>query len=228
MELSGIRSWAEADRPREKLLHQGKHTLTDTELIAILLRTGTRADSAIDLARKLLHQAGGDLNLLSRMTPAEMSKMNGIGRVKAVTLLAALELGRRREAAAEAPREAISSSRDVAALFRQRLGDLPHEEFWLLLLNRANQVITRCQLSKGGVTGTVVDPKMVFKTALEHLATGIILCHNHPSGNPQPSEADLNLTKKLKNAGGFLDITVLDHIIIAGSHYYSFADEGRM
>jgi DNA repair protein RadC len=228
MELSGIRSWAEADRPREKLLHQGKHTLTDTELIAILLRTGSRADSAIDLARKLLHQAGGDLNLLSRMTPAEMSKMNGIGRVKAVTLLAALELGRRREAAAEVPREAISSSRDVAALFRQRLGDLPHEEFWLLLLNRANQVITRCQLSKGGVTGTVVDPKMVFKTALEHLATGIILCHNHPSGNPQPSEADLNLTKKLKNAGGFLDITVLDHIIIAGSHYYSFADEGRM
>jgi DNA repair protein RadC len=228
MELSGIRSWAEADRPREKLLHQGKHTLTDTELIAILLRTGTRADSAIDLARKLLHQAGGDLNLLSRMTPAEMSKMNGIGRVKAVTLLAALELGRRREAAAEIPRDAISSSRDVAALFRQRLGDLPHEEFWLLLLNRANQVITRCQLSKGGVTGTVVDPKMVFKTALEHLATGIILCHNHPSGNPQPSEADLNLTKKLKNAGGFLDITVLDHIIIAGSHYYSFADEGRM
>jgi DNA repair protein RadC len=228
MEPTGIKSWAESDRPREKLLLQGKHTLTDSELIAILLRSGTREESAVDLARLLLKVAGGDLTVLGRMAVKDLAKVRGIGPVKAITLVAAMELGKRREAYIQQPKNKVSSSQEVAALFRHRLADLPHEEFWLLLLNRANQVITRCQLSKGGVTGTVVDPKMVFRMAVDHLATGIILCHNHPSGNNKPSEADRRLTKKLKEAGELLDITVLDHIIIAGTEFYSFADEGQM
>jgi DNA repair protein RadC len=230
MEPNGIKSWAECDRPREKLLLQGKHSLTDSELIAILLRSGTREDSAVDVARLLLKETGGDLPALGKMTVKDLSRIRGIGPVKAITLVAALELGKRREeqTQSQSPKDKVASSQDVAALFRHRLADLTHEEFWLLLLNRANQVITRCQLSKGGVTGTVVDPKMVFRMAVDHLATGIILCHNHPSGNNKPSEADLRLTKKLQDAGALLDIVILDHIIIAGSGFYSFADEGQM
>jgi DNA repair protein RadC len=228
MQNHPISAWAEADRPREKLISQGKHSLSDSELIAILLRNGTRNDSAVTLARKLLHKAGNDLAALASMSVSEISSVPGIGMVKAITLQAALELGKRRQQASTPVKEVISSSQDAVTYFRHHLCDLPHEEFWLLLLNRANQVVTRCQLSKGGVTGTVVDPKMVFKLALEHLATGIILCHNHPSGNSQPSEADIRLTRKLRDAGTLLDIHILDHIIIAGMNYYSFADEGRM
>ncbi|HEX5002850.1 MAG TPA: DNA repair protein RadC [Bacteroidia bacterium] len=228
METSGIKSWSEPDRPREKLLLHGKHTLSTSELIAILIRSGTRDETAVEVARSLLKLAADDLSVLARMSVSDLARPKGMGPVKAITLVAALELGRRKAEGRNLTKVKIGSSSDVANVFQHRLADLDHEEFWLLLLNRANQIITKCQLSKGGVTGTVVDPKMVFRMAIEHLASGIILCHNHPSGNNQPSDADIRLTRKLKDAGALLDIHILDHIIIAGSDYYSFSDNGKM
>ena len=228
METSSIKAWAEADRPREKLVNSGRHTLTDSELLAILIRNGTREESAVELSRKILNKADNDLTQLSRMSVSDLSTFKGMGQVKAITVVAALELGRRRRLAEASKTVKISSSKDVAEYFASELADLLYEEFWILLLNRANHVITRFQVSKGGVTGTIVDPKIIFKKAVECTASGIILCHNHPSGNKQPSDADLSLTKKLKDAGRLLDISILDHIIIAGDSYFSFADEGKM
>ena len=228
MNYSSIKIWAEADRPREKLIHSGRHTLTDSELLAILIRSGSRDETAVELARRILCEAGNDLTRLSKMSVSDLSAFKGMGSVKAITVVAALELGRRRRLAEAMQSEKISSSKDVAGYFAPILSDLLYEEFWILLLNRANNVITRFQVSKGGITGTVVDPRVIFKKAVEVMASGIILCHNHPSGNRQPSDADISLTKKLKEAGKLLDIQVLDHLIIAGEEYYSFADEGRM
>ncbi len=228
METNTIKAWAEADRPREKLLNSGRHTLSDSELLAILIRNGSRDESAVDLARKILQDAGNDLTRLSKMSVNDLSQFKGMGQVKAITIVAALELGRRRRLAEASLSPKIGSSKDVAELFAPVLSDLLYEEFWILLLNRANHVITKYQVSKGGVTGTVVDPRIIFKKSVEVMASGIILCHNHPSGNKQPSDADLTLTKKLKEGGRLLDIQVLDHIIIAGENYYSFADEGKI
>jgi len=228
METNTIKAWAEADRPREKLLNSGRHTLSDSELLAILIRNGSREESAVDLARKILHEAGNDLTRLSKMSVGDLSHFKGMGQVKAITIVAALELGRRRRLAEASLSPQIGSSKEVAELFAPVLSDLLYEEFWVLLLNRANHIISKYQVSKGGVTGTVVDPRIIFKKAVEVMASGIILCHNHPSGNRQPSDADHSLTKKLKEGGRLLDIQVLDHIIIAGENYYSFADEGRM
>jgi DNA repair protein RadC len=228
METFGIKAWAEADRPREKLTQKGKHTLTDSELLAILIRSGTREESALELSKKILHSVSNDLTELSKMSVAELSRHKGMGVVKAITVVAALELGRRKREAEASRKINITSSKDVASLFEPLLADLPHEEFWLLMVNRANQIISRQNLSKGGVTGTVVDPKLIFKLAVDCLASGIVLIHNHPSGNNKPSDADIRLTKKIKDAGLLLDISVLDHIIIAGTSYYSFADSGMM
>lgn len=228
MESTTIKSWAEGDRPREKLLQHGRHTLSDAELVAILIRTGTKNASAVDLAREILHRSGNDLNTLARLNPRELARIKGMGMVKAVTLVAALEIGRRRREAEALKKEKITESKDVVDLLQPHLSDLNHEEFWLLLLNRANHIIHKTAISKGGISGTVVDPRLIFKTAIEHGASGIILSHNHPSGNTKPSEADIQLTKKLRDAGKNLDIDILDHIIIAGNSFFSFADEGLM
>lgn len=223
-----IKTWAEEDRPREKLILKGKHSLSDAELIAILISSGTPEETAVELARRILNDCGNDLLQLSRMNIAELMKFKGIGEAKAVSISAALELGRRRSESSQDKVEKISSSKDVVAIFQPLLGDLLHEEFWILFLNRANRIIGKQQISMGGMSGTVADPRMIFKSALDKKALAIILCHNHPSGNTQPSEADLSLTKSLHSAGKILEIAVLDHVIITQSGFYSFADEGNI
>ncbi len=228
MENLSIKAWAEAERPREKLMNVGRHTLTDSELIAILLRTGAKQITAVELARKLLAQCNNDLTEMSRLSVKELAKEKGMGEVKAITLVAALELGRRRREAEAMRKEKIITSQDAVNIMQPHLADLIHEEFWLLLLNRAHIVINKKKVSSGGVSGTVVDPKMVFKLAIENNASSIILCHNHPSGNNKPSDADISLTRKLKEAGNLLEITIIDHVIIAGASFYSFADEGMI
>jgi DNA repair protein RadC len=226
METLNIKSWAEGDRPREKLLLNGRHTLTDAELIAILIRSGSKNISAVELARQLLHNSSNDLAALSRLSVKELSKSKGIGMVKAITVIAALELGKRRREGEVLKKEKITCSKDIAELMLPHLADLVHEEFWIILLNRANHIIYKTAISKGGISGTVADPRLIFKAAIEHNASGLILSHNHPSGNLKPSESDILLTKKIREAGKNLDIEVLDHIIIAADKYYSFADEG--
>ena len=222
----GIKSWAEEDRPREKLMAKGRATLSDAELIAILLGSGTVKFSAVDVAKLMLQGVGNDLNELARQSVKQLCRHPGIGEAKAISVVAALELGRRRKEADAPARAIITCSRDIYNLVRPNLMDLPHEEFWVILLNRANAVMRKVAISQGGVAGTVADPKMIFKEALEQLASSIILVHNHPSGNRQPSAADLALTKKLRQAGEFLDLPVLDHLIYTDRGYYSFADEG--
>ena len=228
MENSTIKFWAEADRPRERMVKNGRHSLSDSELLAILIRSGTRQETAVELSRRILGQVDNDLTRLSRLSLQELAAFKGMGSVKAVTIVAALELGRRRRLAEASKTLSIASSKDVADFFTPDMSDLNYEEFWILLLNRANKIIGKHLVSKGGITGTVVDPKVVFKIAIEHTASGIILCHNHPSGSLTPSDADLSLTKKLCEAGRLLDIQVLDHLIVAGEHYFSFADEGKI
>lgn len=221
-----IKSWAEEDRPREKLLLKGRAALSDAELMAILLGSGTAKLSAVDVAKLVLASTGNDLNQLAKLSVKELMRHKGIGEAKAITIVAALELGRRRKETAAAERTTITCSTDIYNLVRPNLQDLPHEEFWVIMLNRANVVMRQEKISSGGVAGTVADPKMIFKHALEQLASSIILVHNHPSGNRQPSAADIALTKKLKEAGKFLDLPVLDHLIYTDRGYYSFMDEG--
>jgi DNA repair protein RadC len=223
-----IKSWAIEDRPREKLLIKGKAALSDAELIAILLGTGTASMSAVDVAKSILQSVSNDLNELARLTVKDLIKIKGIGEAKAVTIVSALELGRRRKESLSEERPKITGSKDIYELLKAELLDIPHEEFWIVLLNRANRVIKKKQISQGGVAGTVADPKIIFKIALEELASGVILAHNHPSGNLNASKADIELTKKLKESGKLLEIEVLDHLIIAGKNYMSFADEGFM
>ncbi|MEZ4950582.1 MAG: DNA repair protein RadC [Saprospiraceae bacterium] len=223
-----IKNWAEEDRPREKLLLKGKSHLTDAELMAIILGTGTKVESAVGLSKRVLSHVHNDLNELGKMTPSELMNIKGIGQAKAVSIIAALELGRRRQMADIREKPKITGSLDAYKIIAPLLLDLPHEEFWILLLNRANRVLGKEMISRGGVTGTVADAKIIFRKALEGKATSIILFHNHPSGNLRPSQADIDLTKKLKEAGNNLEISVLDHLIIAERGYYSFADEGRI
>ncbi|MCU0428726.1 MAG: DNA repair protein RadC [Cytophagaceae bacterium] len=224
MKSAGIRSWSEEDRPREKFLSKGAQALSDAELISILFGSGTRNESAVDLARKILQYYQNDLHRLAKAGPEEWTRWKGIGAVRALTLAAALELGRRRNGR-EDTAVSIQNSEQAAAQFRPILQDLSHEEFWILLLNRANKIIRRCLVSKGGQSGTMVDPKIVFRFALENKATSIILAHNHPSGTCKPSEQDIALTKRLVQASALLDLRILDHIIIAGQHFLSMADE---
>ncbi|MGB3619508.1 MAG: DNA repair protein RadC [Catalinimonas sp.] len=223
-----INQWAEEDRPREKLELKGKAALSDAELVAILLGSGTVSRSAVDVAKDLLHRVDNNLNSLAKLSLRELQKTSGIGRAKAITIVSALELGRRRKESEPIRRPQITCSRDAYEALRPHLLDLPVEEFWVLLMNRANHVTRTLRISEGGVSGTVADPKVIFKAALEEMASGVILAHNHPSGNLQPSEADRQLTRKLSDGGRMLDIVVLDHLIVSDHRYLSFADEGLL
>ena len=221
-----ISQWAEDDRPREKLLLKGTTSLSDSELLAILIGSGSRNESAVQLCQRILASSNNNLNQLSRLTISQLTQFKGIGEAKAITIVAALELGRRRrlEDATELPQ--ITSSKKAFEIMQPIIGELPHEEFWVLYVNNSNKVIYKAQISKGGITGTVVDIRMVFKIAFEHYATAIILCHNHPSGKLQASESDLQLTRKIKLAGQTLDVLVQDHLIITEFGYLSFKDAG--
>ena len=223
-----IKNWAEEDRPREKLQLKGKNSLSDAELIAILLGSGNRSESAVDLAKRILLTAGDNLIEVSKMGINDLMGFSGIGEAKAITLIAAMELGKRRNESEVLAKEKIGNSRDAFEIFQSVMGDQPYESFWIILLNKANKVIRKCIISEGGVSGTVVDPKKIFKIALDQHASSIILGHNHPSGNIQPSEADQKITKKIRDAGFMLDVAVLDHLIIGDDKYYSFADEGTL
>jgi DNA repair protein RadC len=223
-----IKSWSPQDRPREKLLLKGTASLSDAELIAILLSTGTAKLSAVDLAKNILQRVEYNLNDLATLTARDLMKIKGIGQAKAITIVAALEIGRRRKESDHDEKRKITSSKDAYDVIKSSLLDLPHEEFWILLLNRANRVISVRQISQGGVAGTVADPKIIFKNAIESLASGIIVAHNHPSGNLTASQADIDLTKKVKEGARLLEIQLLDHLIIAGQKYFSFADEGLL
>ncbi|WMN07412.1 RadC family protein [Marivirga arenosa] len=227
-EVSSIKSWAEADRPREKLLNHGRMVLSDAELIAILIGSGTQSLSAIDVGKNILTEVQNDLNQLAKFSVKELTKFKGIGEAKAITIISALELGRRRKEAEVIEKPKITSSTDAYNLLKSVLIDLPHEEFWVIFLNRANRVIKLKRISMGGVSGTVADVKIIFKEGIENLASGMILAHNHPSGNLNPSEQDIRLTKKMKESGVILDIPVLDHIIFTEQSYYSFADEAML
>ena len=207
---------------------KGRSTLSDAELLAILLGTGTKALSAVDLAKQILQQADQNLNNLARLSVKDLIKIKGIGEAKAISIVSALELGRRRKESVSPGRPRITNSIDVVEIMKQDLIDLNHEEFWIIILNRANYVLRKNKISSGGISGTVADPKLIFKSALDHSGSSIILVHNHPSGNLQPSQADITLTKTLKEAGKFLEIPVLDHIIVSDNSYFSFADEGMM
>lgn len=221
-----INQWAEDDRPREKLLLKGKSALSDAELLAIILGSGSRNETAVGLARRILSSAGNNLHSLSRLSIRQLVAFRGIGEAKAITIAAALELGRRRRDSDSGDITKITSSLSVFDLMRPIIGDLGHEEFWVIYLNNSNKVVHKAQLSKGGITGTVVDIRLAFKIALEYNATGIILTHNHPSGTLHASDADRTITRKMKQAGESLDIRVLDHLIITEKHYFSFADDG--
>jgi DNA repair protein RadC len=222
----GIKLWAEEDRPREKLQLNGRRHLTDAELVAILIGSGSRNESAVDLSKRILAHCEGDLEVLGKMTVNELCKFKGIGEAKAISIVAALELGRRRKDVPAKDIPKITSSVQAFQILKAQFEDLNHEEFWIILLNRGNFYIGKHLISKGGQAGTVADPKIIFKTALDHNAAYIILAHNHPSGNLKPSQQDLNLTKNLVQAGKMLDLNVCDHIIAAGKTYYSFNDEG--
>lgn len=222
-----IMEWAEEDRPREKLLLKGKSALSDAELLAILIGSGTVSLSAVELGKVILNTCNNDLNILAKQTVKDLQKIKGIGEAKAITIISALELGRRRKTSDEKIQK-IKSSRDVYEAMAAYMMDLPHEEFWILILNRANIVLKRIQISKGGVSGTVVDPKIIFKYAIEELANSIVLVHNHPSGNKQPSDADVLITEKLKQIGKLMEISIVDHVIFTNNGYFSFADDGKL
>ncbi|MDN5200786.1 DNA repair protein RadC [Fulvivirgaceae bacterium BMA10] len=223
-----ILDWAKEDRPREKLLSKGKATLSNAELIGILIGSGTKSLSAVDIAKIILKDVGNDINQLAKLDVNDLRKFRGIGEARAITIVSALELGRRRRKTESAERPKIRCSQDAYDLIRPDLLDQPNEFFWIILMNRANSVIKKHTISTGGLSGTVADPKMIFKAALENRASAVILVHNHPSGNLQPSQADILLTKKLKDAGKVMEIPILDHIIFTDESYFSFADEGML
>jgi len=220
-----IKNWSDDDKPREKLMLKGKDVLSDAELLAILIGSGSRNESAVALSQRILASVGG-LNSLAKLSIAQLMKFKGIGEAKAVTIVAALELCARRRSEKAIEEVKIKSSKMVFNLMQPIIGELTHEEFWVLFLNNSNTVISKAQLSKGGIGGTTVDVRLIFKLAFEKFATALILCHNHPSGSLIPSDADKQITRKIKEAGSKLDVKVLDHLIITESKYYSFVDEG--
>lgn len=222
----GILQWAEEDRPREKLLSKGKSSLSEAELIAILIGSGSRELSAVDLAKVILSYVDHDLNLLAKLSVPELQTFKGIGEAKAVSIVSALELGRRRKESAPKKNQYLKKSKDAYEAMVPILMDQPIEQFWVIMLTRNNKVLQKRCVSQGGFSGTIADPKVIFKRALEDMANGIILVHNHPSGNKKPSSADLRLTKKIVEAGRLLEIPVLDHIIFTDEDFYSFSDEG--
>lgn len=221
-----ITNWSEDDRPREKLMLKGKSALSDAELIAILIGSGNRNESAVDLSKRILSGVNNNLNALGKLSMASLTEYKGIGEAKAISIIAALELGRRRRTEEAVELVKITSSKAIFELMQPIVGELPHEEFWIIYLNNSNKVLSKAQLSKGGITGTLVDVRIVFKKALELGATALILCHNHPSGTLVPSEADKHITRKLKLAGESLEVKVLDHVIVTENSYFSFVDSG--
>ena len=221
-----ITNWSEDDKPREKLMLKGKSVLSDAELIAILIGSGSRNESAVDLSKRILASVDNNLNALGKLSLSQLMNFKGIGEAKAISIIAALELGRRRRTEDAVELKKVTSSKIIFEIMQPIIGELPHEEFWIIYLNNSNKVISKSQLSKGGITGTLVDVRLVFKTALEMGATGLILCHNHPSGTLIPSDTDKQITKKLKLAGDSLEIKVLDHLIVTEKNYFSFVDEG--
>lgn len=220
-----IKNWSQDDQPREKLLYKGKAALSDAELVAILIGSGNREESAVALCMRILASVDNNLSELGKLSVKQLMEFKGIGEAKAITISAAMELGRRRRGEEALEKKKITSSISVFELMQPVIGELQHEEFWIIYLNNSNKVIQKNQLSKGGITGTLVDVRLVLKNALEVGATGLILAHNHPSGTLKPSEADKQITAKLKNAAQSLDIKVLDHLIITENAYFSFADE---
>lgn len=221
-----MKSWSEEDQPREKLLAQGKKSLTNAELLAILIRAGSRGETALSLCQRILADHNNDLNELGSLSVSDLMKYKGMGEAKAITIVAALELGRRRQNADSRPKTKILSSQDAYDLISHRLQDIPYEEFWIILLSRSMKVIKQVRISSGGLNATVVDPRIIMKSAIDVLANAIILVHNHPSGSLKPSRIDLSLTEKLVGAAKLLDLKIADHLIITDNGYYSFADEG--
>lgn len=221
-----ITHWSEDDKPREKMMLKGKSVLSDAELVAILIGSGSRNESAVALSKRILASVNNNLSSLGKQSLAQLMEFKGIGEAKAITIAAALELGRRRKEENPLELVKVTSSKVMYQEMYPIIGELAHEEFWVVYLNNANKIIFKAQLSKGGITGTVVDVRLVFKIALEQNAVAIVLAHNHPSGKLQASEADIQVTKRIKNAGLQLDISVLDHIIVTEHSYFSFADEG--
>ncbi len=223
-----IRLWATDDKPREKLLNKGKSSLSDAELIAILIRSGNAKESAVELSRRILRESGDNLVNLSRLSFADLTKFNGIGEAKSLSIIAALELGNRRRSAEAHERKIIRSSKDAYEAIYAHASYHPYEKFWTILLDQPRKVIRIVEISEGGIAGTVVDQRKIFKAALEHNATSIILCHNHPSGSLMPSDADKKITEKITQSGELLNIPVLDHLIIGENTYFSFADQGML
>ncbi|HRF75359.1 MAG TPA: DNA repair protein RadC [Chitinophagales bacterium] len=223
-----LKQLAEEDRPREKLQLKGRQSLTNAELLAILIGSGNAKETAVELSQRILLHYRNNLDVLGRLTIDDLLKFSGIGPAKAITIIAALELGRRRNLAEAEQKVQIKSSRDIYEVMYPLIADLPNEEFWVLHLNKANRIIEKERISIGGIGGTVVDVKIILKSALQKLASAMILVHNHPSGNLTPSDADLSITKKLRDAATYLEILVLDHVIIGDKNYYSFADNGNI
>ena len=226
--MKTIKSWAEEDRPREKMLSKGKEALSNGELVAILIGSGNSDESAVDLSRRILHDNNDNLIELSKLTVNDLMKYKGIGEAKVGTIVAALELGRRRRFSEAIEKPTIRNSKIAFECFYPQLSDLNHEQFWIMLLNYANKIIKLEKIGVGGLAGTTADPKKIFKCALENNAASIMLCHNHPSGNVIPSSADKQITNNLVKAGELLQIKILDHIIIGNDNYFSFADEGLL
>jgi DNA repair protein RadC len=224
----GIKDWALEDRPREKILYRGIASLSDAELIAILIRSGNRDETAVELSRKILGDVNNNLHELGKQNFENLSRHKGIGEAKAMSIIAAMELGRRRNQSSALEMDKITCSNDVSNYLRPLMGDLDHEEFWVLFLNRQNKITDKQKLSQGGMTGTVIDVRLVLKMALEKHATSIIIGHNHPSGNLDASEADRKITRQLKEAAVVMEVPLLDHLIITQSGYFSFADEGLL
>jgi DNA repair protein RadC len=225
-EYFSIKNWSESDRPREKLLLKGKESLSDAELLAIIIGSGSRNESAVSLCKRIFKDNNHKINQLAKLDVKQLTNYKGIGEAKAISIVSALELGRRRRGEAALERLKITSSTTVFDLMQPILGDLPHEEFWVILLNNSNKIIHKFALSKGGITGTLVDLRLLFKSALSFSAVSLILVHNHPSGALKPSQADLKITKRIKDGAATLDLKLLDHLIITEKAYYSFADEG--
>ncbi len=223
-----IKEWAVEDRPREKMLLKGSRSVTDAELIAILIGSGNTSETAVELSKRILSSTNNNLNELGRRGIDFLKTFNGIGEAKAVTIVAALELGKRRKEAGVFNKSKITGSKDASDYFQPLLGDLNHEEFWVMLLNRGNKIIDTFMISQGGVSGTVIDVRLILKKALDNLASSLILCHNHPSGTMEASDADLKITRKISDAAKIMDISVIDHIIIGQNQYLSFADEGML
>jgi DNA repair protein RadC len=223
-----IKSWAEEDRPREKMIEKGLPALSDAELVAIILGSGTKEMTAVDLAKNLLNSVDNDLNRLGKLNIRDLQKFKGIGTARAVTVAAAMELGRRRKETDSHEKEKVLHSKNIFDIFFPLLSDLPYEEFWMLYLNRSNSVISKIKIGMGGINGTVADVKLIAKSALDCLASSAVAVHNHPSGNIKPSSEDISLTGKIKEALSYFDIQLLDHLIIADSRYLSFRDEGML